>query len=33
MQMQAAHFNEEALFRAAWNLEQRAGVKGKVPEL
>lgn len=33
MQMQATHFNEEMLFRAAWNLEQRAGVKGKVPEL
>ena len=33
MQMQAAHFNEEVLFRAAWNLEQRAGVKGKMPEL
>jgi aspartyl-tRNA(Asn)/glutamyl-tRNA(Gln) amidotransferase subunit A len=33
MQMQATHFNEEILFRAAWNLEQRAGVKGKVPEL
>ncbi len=33
MQMQAAHFNEEMLFRAAWNLEQRAGVKGKMPKL
>ncbi len=33
MQIQAAHFNEEILFQAAWNLEQRAGVKGKVPEL
>ncbi len=33
MQMQAAHFNEEVLLRAAWNLEQRAGVKGKKPDL
>jgi aspartyl-tRNA(Asn)/glutamyl-tRNA(Gln) amidotransferase subunit A len=33
MQMQAAHFNEEVLFRAAWNLEQRAEVKGKMPQL
>ncbi len=33
IQMQAAHFNEEILFRAAWNLEQRAGIKGKLPEL
>ena len=33
MQMQASHFNEAALFRAAWNLEQRAGVQGKLPEL
>ncbi|MCF6186643.1 MAG: Asp-tRNA(Asn)/Glu-tRNA(Gln) amidotransferase subunit GatA [Desulfobulbaceae bacterium] len=33
MQMQAAHFNEEILLKAAWNLEQRAGVKGKQPTL
>lgn len=33
IQMQAAHFNEEVLFRAAWNLEQRAGVKGRKPDL
>jgi aspartyl-tRNA(Asn)/glutamyl-tRNA(Gln) amidotransferase subunit A len=33
MQMQAAHFNEEVLLRAAWNLEQRAGVKDKRPAL
>ena len=29
IQMQASHFDEEILLRAAWNLEQRAGVKGK----
>ena len=33
MQMQAAHFNEEVLLRAAHNLEQRAGVVGTKPEL
>ncbi len=33
MQMQAAHFNEEILLRAAWNLEQRAGIKDKRPDL
>ena len=33
LQLQAAHFNEEMLLRAAWNLEQRAGVKGRKPEL
>jgi aspartyl-tRNA(Asn)/glutamyl-tRNA(Gln) amidotransferase subunit A len=33
MQLQASHFQEEALLRAAWNVEQRAGVKGKHPEL
>jgi len=33
MQMQASHFNEEVLLRAAWNLEQRAGVKGMKPDL
>jgi len=33
MQMQAAHFNEEILLRAAWNLEQRAGIKDKKPDL
>lgn len=31
MQMQAAHFNEEILLKAAWNLEQRAGVVDKKP--
>jgi aspartyl-tRNA(Asn)/glutamyl-tRNA(Gln) amidotransferase subunit A len=33
VQMQAAHFNEEVLLRAAWNLEQRAGIKGKKPSM
>ena len=33
MQLQASHFQEEALLRAAWNVELRAGVKGKHPEL
>lgn len=33
MQMQASHFKEEVLLRAAFNLEQRAGVKGKKPDL
>ncbi len=33
MQLQAAHFNEEVLLRAAWNVEQRAGVRGRRPEL
>ena len=33
LQLQATHFNEEILLRAAWNLEQRAGVKGRRPEL
>jgi len=33
MQMQAAHFNEEILLRAAWNLEQRAGIKERTAEL
>jgi aspartyl-tRNA(Asn)/glutamyl-tRNA(Gln) amidotransferase subunit A len=31
MQLQAAHFNEEILLRAAYNLEQRAGIAGKKP--
>jgi len=31
MQLQAAHFNEAILLRAAHNLEQRAGVAGKKP--
>jgi len=31
MQLQAAHFNEAVLLRAAYNLEQRAGVAGKKP--
>jgi len=33
MQLQAAHFNEAALLRAAYNLELRAGVVGKKPAL
>jgi len=33
IQLQAGHFNEEILLRAAWNIEQRAGVKGIKPEL
>jgi aspartyl-tRNA(Asn)/glutamyl-tRNA(Gln) amidotransferase subunit A len=33
IQLQAAHFNEEALLRAAWNIEQRAGVRGRKPDL
>ncbi len=33
MQMQAAHFNEETLFKTAWNLEQRAGVVNTRPDL
>ncbi|WP_319587315.1 Asp-tRNA(Asn)/Glu-tRNA(Gln) amidotransferase subunit GatA [uncultured Desulfobulbus sp.] len=33
MQLQAAHFNEEILLRAAYNLEQRAGIAGKKPDL
>lgn len=33
MQMQAAHFNEEVLLKAAWNLEQRAGIAGRKPAL
>jgi aspartyl-tRNA(Asn)/glutamyl-tRNA(Gln) amidotransferase subunit A len=33
IQLQGAHFNEESLLRAAWNIEQRAGVKGRRPEL
>ncbi len=33
MQMQAAHFNEEVLLRAAHNLEQRAGVVDRKPDL
>jgi aspartyl-tRNA(Asn)/glutamyl-tRNA(Gln) amidotransferase subunit A len=31
MQLQAAHFNEEILLHAAYNLEQRAGVAAKKP--
>jgi len=31
MQLQATHFNEAMLLRAAYNLEQRAGVAGKKP--
>lgn len=33
MQMQAAHFNEPTLLKAAWNLEQRAGLQMKKPVL
>jgi len=33
IQLQAGHFNEEILLRAGWNIEQRAGVKGKRPNL
>ena len=33
MQLQAAHCGEEVLFRAAFNLEQRAGIKGKKPAI
>lgn len=33
IQLQAAHFNEETLLRAAWNIEQKAGIKGKKPDL
>jgi aspartyl-tRNA(Asn)/glutamyl-tRNA(Gln) amidotransferase subunit A len=33
MQMQASHFNEEVLLRAAWNLEQRVGISNRLPEL
>ncbi|MCI5134575.1 MAG: Asp-tRNA(Asn)/Glu-tRNA(Gln) amidotransferase subunit GatA [Candidatus Electrothrix sp. AW2] len=33
MQLQASHFQEEALLRAAWNVELRAGVTGKYPVL
>jgi len=33
MQLQAAHFAEETLLRAAWNLEQRAGIKDHKPNL
>ncbi len=33
MQLQAAHFQEDMLLRAAYNLEQRAGVVGRKPEL
>jgi aspartyl-tRNA(Asn)/glutamyl-tRNA(Gln) amidotransferase subunit A len=33
MQMQANHFHEELLLRAAWNVEQRAGIKEKQPQL
>ncbi|XOF32556.1 MAG: Asp-tRNA(Asn)/Glu-tRNA(Gln) amidotransferase subunit GatA [Candidatus Electrothrix sp. YB6] len=31
IQMQASHFHEEILFRAAWNLEQQAGIKERLP--
>jgi len=33
IQLQAAHFNEEMLLRAAWNLEQRVDVKARKPDL
>ncbi len=32
-QIQAPHFQEERLFRAAYNLEQRAGIVGRRPEI
>jgi aspartyl-tRNA(Asn)/glutamyl-tRNA(Gln) amidotransferase subunit A len=31
MQMQAAHFNEEVLLKAAYNLEQQAGIVNQKP--
>ncbi|MDX9833822.1 MAG: Asp-tRNA(Asn)/Glu-tRNA(Gln) amidotransferase subunit GatA [Desulfobulbus sp.] len=33
VQLQASHFQEEVLLRAAYNLEQRAGVVGRKPTL
>ncbi|MCI5220688.1 MAG: Asp-tRNA(Asn)/Glu-tRNA(Gln) amidotransferase GatCAB subunit A, partial [Candidatus Electrothrix sp. LOE2] len=33
MQLQASHFQEDALLRAAWNVELRAGVKDRHPAL
>ena len=33
IQLQAAHFREDVLLRAAWNLECRAGVKGRRPQV
>jgi len=33
MQMQASHFNETTLLKAAWNLEQRTGLTTKKPIL
>ncbi len=33
IQMQAAHFNEEVLIKAAYNIEQRAGLSGTKPQL
>lgn len=33
IQLQGAHFNEESLLRAAWNIEQRAVVRSRRPEL
>ena len=33
IQLQAPHFHEETLFRAAWNIEQRAGVSNVRPEI
>lgn len=33
IQLQAAHFREDVLLRAAWNVERRAGVKGRRPQL
>ncbi|GAB4339048.1 MAG: Asp-tRNA(Asn)/Glu-tRNA(Gln) amidotransferase subunit GatA [Desulfobulbaceae bacterium] len=33
IQLQGAHFQEEVLLRAAWNIEQRAGVCGRKPDL
>ena len=33
IQLQTAHFQEEVLLRAAWNLEQRAGITERTAEL
>jgi aspartyl-tRNA(Asn)/glutamyl-tRNA(Gln) amidotransferase subunit A len=33
IQLQAAHFREDVLFKAAWNIEKRAGIKDRRPDL
>lgn len=33
IQLQAAHFREDVLLRAAWNIEKRAGIKDRRPKL